>query len=157
MQKRINFFEKAGKAMNVLGGFSTYLPGSLIDQHLRYLVITRVSIINGCSFCLDMHSKDMLEMGETIQRTVLLGAWREATVYTERERAALAWAEAVTEIAGKGVSDEVYAEATTLFTDEELIDLTMAVIAINCYNRLNVAFQTPAGSYVPGQFAKVHA
>ena len=95
-------------------------------------------------------------MGETEQRMLLLGAWREANVYTDKERAALAWSEALTNLSPEGVSDAVYNLALQHFTEEELTYLTSAIITINSYNRLNVAFRTPAGDYVPGQFATAH-
>ncbi|HEY4788895.1 MAG TPA: carboxymuconolactone decarboxylase family protein, partial [Bacteroidales bacterium] len=117
------------------------------------LIDFRVSQINGCAYCLDMHSKDLRAGGETEQRLYMMDAWREAPVYTERERAALAWAEAVTKLTAGHVPDEVYQEAKKQFSDEELIDLTMVVISINSYNRINVAFKTPAGSYRVGEHA----
>ena len=116
----------------------------------------RVSQINGCAFCLDMHSKDLRAAGESEQRLHMMAAWREAPIYTSRERAALAWAEAVTELNGNQVPDDVYNEVAAEFSEQEIIDLTIATIAINSYNRINVAFRTHAGAYQPGQFA-VHA
>src|SRR5688500_11395035 len=100
-----------------------------------------------------MHSKDLRAEGETEQRLYMIAAWQESPVYSDRERAALAWAEAVTNVADGHVPDEVFAIAHKEFSDEELIDLTMAVITINSYNRLNIAFRTPAGDYQPGQYA----
>jgi alkylhydroperoxidase family enzyme len=100
-----------------------------------------------------MHSKDLRAKGETEQRLYMISAWREAPLYSRRERAALAWAEAVTKLENNEVPDEVYEEALQEFSEEELIDLTIAVIAINSYNRINIAFRTPAGDYVPGQHA----
>lgn len=151
MEQRINFFEKGPNAMKTLFGLGAYLAKSPVEQKLLHLLYFRVSQINGCAFCLDMHSKDLRAAGETEQRLYMLDAWREGTVYTDRERAALAFAEGVTKT---HVSDEVYAAATKQFTDEELVDLTMAIITINSYNRINIAFQTPGGSYQPGQFSK---
>ncbi|RFS22712.1 carboxymuconolactone decarboxylase family protein [Chitinophaga silvatica] len=152
MKQRLNFFAIGGpvlKALYTLGN----VAGKAIDQKLLHLIYIRVSQLNGCGFCLDMHTKDLREMGETEQRMLLLGAWREAKVYTNREKAALAWAEALTNLAPDGVSDEVYNTATEHFTPEELVHLSSAVITINGYNRLNVAFRTPAGDYQPGQYA----
>jgi len=100
-----------------------------------------------------MHSKDLREHGETEQRLYMLDAWRESPLYTARERAALAWAEAVTKLEKNNVPDDVYEETLRQFSEEELVDLTMTVIAINSYNRINIAFRTPAGDYVPGQHA----
>ena len=122
-------------------------------QSLRDLIHFRVSQINGCAYCLDMHSKDLREHGETEQRLYMLDAWRESPLYTARERAALAWAEAVTKLEKNNVPDDVYEETLRQFSEEELVDLTMTVIAINSYNRINIAFRTPAGDYVPGQHA----
>jgi alkylhydroperoxidase family enzyme len=102
-----------------------------------------------------MHSKDLLAEGESDQRLYVLDAWREAPFYSERERAALAWAEAVTLVNKSRVPDEIYEEARKQFTEEELIDLTMGVIAINSFNRINVAFRTPAGAYEVGQHAEL--
>lgn len=155
--ERMNFFAKSGNAMRAMNGFPSYLSKSGIDQKLQHLIYIRVSQINGCAFCLDMHTKDLRVMGETEQRMLMLGAWHDATrLYTERERAALAWAEALTKIAGGDVSDKVYAEAASHFSEQELADLTICVIAINSYNRINVAFRTPAGDYQPGQYATAH-
>jgi len=107
----------------------------------------RVSQINGCAYCLDMHSKDLRAAGETEQRLYLLEAWRESPFYTDRERAALAWAEAVTLVTEGHVPDEVFAQARKQFSEEELANLTLAVVAINGWNRLNIAFRTMPGSY----------
>lgn len=153
MEPRINAHEKGQAAYKALFGLSIYLSKSTIGQPLLNLVYFRVSQINGCAFCLDMHSKDLRAEGETEQRLHVLDAWREAPFYTARERAALAWAEALTEIKNKQVPDEIYNQAREQFTEEELIDLTMGVIAINSYNRLNLAFRPQVGGYVPGMYA----
>lgn len=119
------------------------LPAGLVD-----LVHYRVSQMNGCAYCLDMHSKDLRARGETEQRIYMISAWREMPgLYSARERAALAWAEAVTRLTDQEVSDEVYEQAAQEFSEKELTQLTLAVIAINGWNRLNVAFRTPAGNY----------
>ena len=132
-------------------------PDSGLEPKLLELVKLRASQINGCAFCLDMHTKDARAMGETEQRLYLLPAWRETELYTDRERAALAWTEALTEIADERVPDEVYAEVRPHFSDDELAYLTLAVVAINSFNRFNVALRMPAGSYQPGAFAAVAA
>jgi len=112
------------------------------------LVNYRVSQLNGCAFCLDMHSKDLRERGETEQRLYMISAWREMPqLYSERERAALAWAEAVTRLEDQDVADAVYEAASAQFSEAELAQLTLAVVAINGWNRFNVAFRTPAGNY----------
>lgn len=156
MEQRINAFAKGQNAFKSLWSIGSYLAKSPIEQNLLHLIYFRVSQINGCAYCLDMHSKDLRAEGETEQRLYMVAAWREATIYTGRERAALAWAEAVTKLQNNDVPDEVYHEALKHFSEAELIDLTLAVTTINTYNRFNVAFRTPAGSYVPGQF-KVNA
>jgi AhpD family alkylhydroperoxidase len=153
MKQRMNFYEKGFKAMKPLFSMGAYLAKSSVEQSLLDLVAFRASQINGCAYCLDMHSKDLRAHGETEQRLYMLDAWRESPLYTDRERAALAWTEAVTKLEKKNVPDDVYEEALRQFSEEELVDLTMAVIAINSWNRINVAFHTPAGDYVPGQHA----
>lgn len=156
MEQRIKDEGKIKNAKKLLFSFGAYLAKSSIEQKLINLINFRVSQINGCAFCLDMHSKDLRAEGETEQRLYMLDAWREASIYSERERAALAWAEAVTKIKNGNVADEVYEEARSQFSEEELIDLTLATIAINSYNRINIAFKTPSGNYQPGQNG-VHA
>jgi AhpD family alkylhydroperoxidase len=153
MEQRINVFEKGQNAMKAVYGLGIYLAKSPIEQSLLHLIYFRVSQINGCAFCLDMHSKDLLAGGETDQRLFVLDAWREAPFYTDRERAALAWAEAVTKITGGNVPNEVYDEARKQFSEVELIDLTLAVITINSYNRINIAFPPVVGTYKVGAFA----
>ena len=153
MKQRMNFYEKGFKAMKPLFSMGAYLAKSSVEQSLLDLVAFRASQINGCAYCLDMHSKDLRAHGETEQRLYMLDAWRESPLYTDRERAALAWTEAVTKLEKKNVPDDVYEEALRQFSEEELVDLTIAVIAINSWNRINVAIHTPAGDYVPGQHA----
>ena len=155
MKQRINAMEKAQGALSAMFGLGKYLAKSSIEKSLQHLLEYRVSQINGCAYCLDMHSKDLRAAGETEQRLFVLDAWREAPFYTSRERAALAWAEAVTLVTDGHVPDEVYEEARQEFSEQELIDLTMCVVTINSWNRLNIAFRTEAGSYQPGQWASV--
>ena len=122
-----------------------------LEPALIELVLMRVSQINGCAFCLDMHSKDARAAGETEQRLYLLPAWRETELYSERERIALAWAEELTELASPdAVSDALYGQARQQFEEAELVDLTMLVVAINGFNRINVAARTIGGNYTPG-------
>lgn len=153
MTARINAYEKGQGAFKTLFGASAYLNKSSIGKNLIELIDYRVSQINGCAYCLDMHSKDLRHGGETEQRIYLLSAWRETDLYTPREKAALGWAEAVTELKDREVSDEAYEEARKEFSEEELVDLTLAVTMINMWNRFNIAFRTPAGNYQPGQWA----
>jgi AhpD family alkylhydroperoxidase len=152
MEPRISIREKGQKALSALHGLNGYLAKSTIEQSLLNLVYYRVSQINGCAFCLDMHSKDLRAEGETEQRLYVMDAWREAPFYSDRERAALAWAEALTKLTSSLIPDEIYTGAIEQFSEEELIDLTMAVNAINIYNRINIAFGAPVGTYVIGQF-----
>lgn len=149
METRINVFEKGQKALSTLFGVAGYLKKSAIEKKLLELVDFRVSQINGCAYCLDMHSKEARAMGETEQRLYGLSAWREAPYYTPRERAAFEWAEALT---STKVTDEAYAVAKAQFTDEELIDLTLAVTSINTWNRINLAFYNEPGTYKVGMF-----
>jgi len=149
MEQRLNFQLKGQNALKVVFGLGAYLKKSTIDKQLLELVNFRISQINGCAYCLDMHSKDLRAMGETEQRLYGLSAWRETPYYTEQERAALAWAEAVNAC---HVPDEVYNQALVHFSEEELVDLTLAVSTINTWNRFNIAFQTIPGDYRVGQF-----
>lgn len=153
MEQRINVYEKGHNALKSLYSLGAYLAKSPVEHSLRDLINFRVSQINGCAYCLDMHSKDLRATGETEQRLYMMDAWWETSLYTERERAALAWAEAITKVTAGHVRDEVYQEARKQFSEAELIDLTMAVIAINSFNRINIAFRTPAGGYQVGQHA----
>jgi AhpD family alkylhydroperoxidase len=150
MQERINFFEKGHAALKGTFNTGAHLAKSKLGQALIELVNFRISQINGCAYCLDMHAKDLRYMGESEQRLYLLSAWREAPFYSERERAALGWAEAVTKIE---IPDEIYSEACSQFSEEEMIDLTMAVLTINSFNRINIAFRIKAGNYQPGMHA----
>jgi AhpD family alkylhydroperoxidase len=128
---------------------SSGLPGSLLE-----LVRMRASQINGCAYCLDMHSKDARAGGETEQRLYTLDAWRETPFFTDRERAALAWTEAVTLVSQGHVPDEVFVHARQFFTEEELVHLTLAIVAINGWNRLAISFRAVAGEYQPPAVAK---
>lgn len=140
--------------LTAMYGLKGAVQRSGLEASLVHLIKVRVSLINGCGFCIDMHTKDARAAGETEQRLYLLGAWREATVYTERERAALAWADAVTELEHQRVEDAVYDTARAAFSEQELVALTLAVVEINGWNRFAISFQYEAGGYVPGQFAK---
>lgn len=152
MKQRLNLMENVSGAMQAMYGLESYLAKSSLEKNLLHLLKFRVSQINGCAYCLDMHSKDLRAAGETEQRIYLLAAWRESPFYSERERVALEWAECLTTLNENGVSDEVYERAKKQFSETELIDLTLAVVAINGWNRLNIAFRTEPGSYQPGQF-----
>ena len=149
MEQRINIQEKGQNALKALFGIGGYLKKSSLDKNLLELVYFRISQINGCAYCLDMHSKELRAAGETEQRLYGLSAWRETPYYTEREQAALAWAEAVNACE---VPDEVFRQAIASFSEEELIDLTLAISTINTWNRLNISFRTIPGDYKVGQF-----
>jgi AhpD family alkylhydroperoxidase len=153
MEQRINAYEKGQGAFKAMLGISAYLAKSSLEKKLLELIEYRVSQINGCAYCLDMHSKDLRHDGETEQRIYMISAWRETDLFTDRERAALLWAESVTLLNEGHVPDEVYEEVRKQFSEEELIDLTLAVASINSWNRLNIAFRTTAGGYQPGQWA----
>lgn len=142
--------EKGQNAMKAVFGLGAYLKKSPVERELLELINYRISQINGCAYCLDMHAKDARAMGETEQRLYALSVWRETSFYTERERAAFEWAEAVN---AKDVPQEVFERVKAHFTEEEMIDLTLAVGGINIWNRLNIAFHPmKPGSYTVGQF-----
>jgi len=149
MKNRINVFEKGQDAIGTLFGITGYLRKSTIEKQLLELVDFRVSQMNSCAYCLDMHSKEALAAGETEQRLFGLNAWRDAPYYSDRERAALAWAEALTTTK---VTDQAYDDAKSQFADQELIDLTLAVTSINTWNRINLAFPNEVGTYKVGMF-----
>jgi len=149
MENRINVHAKGQHAMKPLYSIGGYLKKSPVENSLLELINFRVSQINGCAYCLDMHAKDARANGETEQRLYGLSAWRETTYYTDRERAGLAWAEAVTKC---DVPDAVYNRVKEYFTEEEMIDLTLSITTINTWNRINLAFPNVAGTYVVGQF-----
>ena len=147
MQPRIKFTSVKPGAYKAMLGLEKYLGQCGLDKKLLDLLRFRVSQINGCAYCLDMHWKELMAAGETEQRLYGLDAWRESPYYTERERAALAWAEAVTLVTEGHVNDSVFEEAHEHFSDEELANLTLAVVAINGWNRLNIALRTEPGTY----------
>jgi AhpD family alkylhydroperoxidase len=148
MQSRASYQKAAPEVFQGMLALAAVVQKTGLAPGLVDLVNLRVSQINGCAYCLDMHSKDLRARGETEQRIYMLSAWREMRdLYNARERAALAWAEAVTRLTDQEVPDEVYEQAAQEFSEKELAQLTLAVVAINGWNRLNVAFRTPAGNY----------
>lgn len=147
MEARMDFKKASPQGARAIAELHKFVHDCGLDQQLLELVKLRASQINGCAHCIDMHTKKLRAGGESEQRLYLLNAWREAPFYSARERAALAWTEAVTLIPQSHVSDEVYAEARSQFSEEELANLTLAIIAINGANRLNIAFRTVPGSY----------
>lgn len=150
MDQRLNFLETTPNVVRAMLGLHKPLSQSGLEKRLLDLVYFRVSQMNGCAFCLDMHSKDLRAEGESEQRLYVLEAWRESPFYSDRERAALAWAEAVTTLNGKDVPDDVYKQARAQFNETEVVNLTLAVVAINGWNRLNIAFRTTPGTYQVG-------
>lgn len=152
MTTRIEFARVDPRIRQLLLAIESHLHGSTLGPGLLLLVKTRASQINGCAHCLDMHTKDARAEGETEQRLYALTAWRDTPFFDERERAALEWTEAVTRIADGHVPDDVYERVRKRFTEEELVDLTLAVANINTWNRLNVAFRTVPGSYRAGLY-----
>ena len=157
MKARIDLMQVNPGVIQAMLGLERQVRKAGLDHALLDLVRMRASQINGCAYCLDMHSKDARANGETEQRLYGLNAWREAPYYTDRERAALDWTEALTLVADTHVPDDVYERVREQFSEDELVHLTLAVVAINGWNRLNVAARTVAGSYVAGSLAKLHA
>ncbi|MGB3706740.1 carboxymuconolactone decarboxylase family protein [Gordonia sp. (in: high G+C Gram-positive bacteria)] len=157
MSARVNFFgnDTAAKLMKYINSAGRVISESSLPAATGELVKIRASQINGCGFCTDMHTKDAAHAGETAQRLNLVAAWREATVFTDAERAALALTEEGTRIADAagGVSDEVWADVVEHFDDDQQIALIGLIALINAYNRMNVIATIPAGSYTPGQFS----
>jgi AhpD family alkylhydroperoxidase len=151
MEPRINYAKVARGAYEAMLGLEKYLNRCGLEESLLNLIKLRASQINGCAYCLDMHWKDLRAASETEQRLYGLDAWEESPYYSERERASLAWTEAVTNIREGHVSDEVYERVRKFFTEKELADLTLAIAAINSWNRLNIAARTVAGTYQPAK------
>ncbi len=152
MAQRLNYAKADPKAFRSMRGLEEYVTSSGLEASLLELVKLRASLINGCAFCIDMHTKDARARGETEQRLYAVSAWRETPFYSERERAALAWTEALTLISANDVSDELYDSVRKHFDEQEILALTMAIVAINGWNRLAISFRTEPGSYQPGAY-----
>jgi AhpD family alkylhydroperoxidase len=148
--------KRAGAALKALSGLRAAVDQSTLEPALQHLIDVRASQINGCAYCLDMHTKEARAAGETEQRLYLLDAWREAPFYTERERAALAWTDAATRIADHGVPDDVYEAARRVFSDDELTALALAVVKIDAWNRIVIPFGADVGSYQPADPRVAH-
>ena len=149
MSQRLDYKSASPAVFNVMRQLEQQVHRSGLEASLLELVKSLASLINGCAWCLDMHTKDARARGEGEQRLYLLPVWREAPCYSDRERAALAWTEAVTRVADtREVPDDVYEEARRHFDEQALVDLTLAIVAINGWNRFNVAFRTTVGDYV---------
>ena len=157
MNARIDLMQVNPGILKAMFGLERQVRQSGFDHRLLDLVRMRASQINGCAYCLDMHSKDARAGGETEQRLYGLDAWRETPYYSDRERAALEWTEALTLVSETRVPDDVYDRVRGQFSEDELAHLSLAVVAINGWNRLNVAVRTVPGNYVAGSLAKVHA
>jgi AhpD family alkylhydroperoxidase len=151
MERRLDYTKYATDALRGLYMIERHLGSSPLGEGLLNLVRMRASQINGCAYCLDMHSKDGLAAGETAQRLIGLDAWREAPYYTPKERAALAWAESLTLVAQTHVPDEVYEEVKKEFSEAEIVDLTYAVVTINAWNRIAIATRMVPGEYQPAK------
>src|SRR5437763_7399195 len=151
MEARFDCTAAAPGTYKAMYGLEQYLHGCGLEESLLHLVRLRASQVNGCAYCLDMHWKDLRAAGEQEQRLYSLDAWRECPYYTERERAALAWTEAVTLVAGGHVPDSVYEEVRPHFDDKELANLTFAVATINAWNRLAIAARVEPGTYQPAK------
>jgi len=141
MQPRLDYTQASPGALKVMLGMEAYLAKCGLERPLIHLIKMRASQINGCAYCLDMHSKDARAAGETEQRLYALDAWRETPFYTARERTALAWTESLTRVAETHVPDDVYREVRAQFSETELVDLTLAVVAINGWNRFAISFR----------------
>ncbi len=149
MEERIHYLKVSSGAYDTLLDLEKYLHECGLEEPLLNLIKLRASQINGCAYCLDMHWKDLRAIGESEQRLYSLDAWKESPYYTDRERAALAWTEAVTRVSETHVPDEVYEEAKKQFSEKELADLTLAVATINMWNRLAIAGRSTPGKYQP--------
>jgi AhpD family alkylhydroperoxidase len=156
MNARLDVQKVSPGAINAMLGLEGYIrKASRLEPSLLDLVRMRASQINGCAYCLDMHSKDARAAGESEQRLYALDAWRETPFFTDRERAALAWTEAVTKVSEGHVPDSVYEEVRKRFSEEELVNLTLVVVSINGWNRLNTSLRTVPGDYQPGMYNRL--
>lgn len=155
MGKRPDYRKVAPEVLAAMRALQESVAAPELGSRLLELVKIRASQINGCAFCLDLHAREARKLGEAEQRIYQLDAWPDSPLYTQRERAALAWTEAVTCIAPETVDDELYTQARGQFTERELVFLTLAIVAINGWNRLNIAFRTPPAGVAPQANARV--
>ena len=149
MQARLDWYKVSGGAYRAMAGLEGFVRDASLDPALLHLIKKRVSQINGCAYCLDMHTKDARAAGETEQRIYALNAWRETPFFTDRERAALEWTETLTRVADTHVPDDVYARVSSVFTEAELVALTFGVVVINSWNRISISFRPTVGTYQP--------
>ncbi len=147
MQQRFDYAKVAPGTYHAMLGLEHYLHGCGLEESLLHLIKLRASQMNGCAYCLDMHWKDLIAIGESDQRLYELNAWEESPFYSDRERAALAWTEAVTLVANNHVPDQLYEEVRQHFNERELADLTLAVATINAWNRLAISARATPGTY----------
>jgi AhpD family alkylhydroperoxidase len=154
MEARVQLTKYSLEALRSLQAVEQHVKKSTLGEGLLHLVKMRASQINGCAYCLDMHSKDARSLGETEQRLYELNAWRETPFYTDRERAALAWTEAVTNVSETHVPDDVFEEVKKQFSEQEIVDLTYAIATINAWNRLAISLRSVPGTYQPQTKAK---
>ena len=151
MKARLNYAAVSPETFTAMRAIQDVVNTSGLEPSLKDLVVLRASQLNNCAFCIDMHTKDARAAGETEERLYMLQAWREVTNYSERERAALAWTEAVTWLHEGHVPDDVYDEVRTQFSEEELVKLTLVIATINMWNRFAISFRMEAGHYKPAQ------
>ena len=149
MEPRIDIANVAPGVYKAMAGLEVYLRHCGLEESLLHLLKLRTSQINGCAFCLDMHWKDLKSIGESEQRLYSLDAWRETPFYSDRERAALAWTEAITKVTEGHVPDEVFEQVRAQFSEKEIADLTLAVVTINAWNRISIATRVVPGTYQP--------
>ena len=154
MEARLDYSEIAPGAMKAMAGLQHYLNTTNLEKTLIELVKLRASQINGCAYCVDMHAKDALALGETYERLYMLVVWHEATCFTARERTALLWTESLTRLPDNDVPDEIYNDVRQQFGEKEIVDLTLAIVLINGWNRFGVSFRDEPGIYQPRQVAQ---
>ncbi len=157
MEPRIDYRKAPAGALQAMYGLEHYVRSCGLEHSLLELIKMRASQMNGCAYCIDMHSKDARAAGETEQRLYALNAWRETPFFTDRERAALEWTEALTLVSANHVPDEVYASVREQFSETEIVNLSMAVVAINGWNRLMISFRAVPGAYEPRAVEQVLA
>ena len=150
---RLNWYKILPESYTAIKGMENYLEKSFLEPKLKELVKIRASQINGCDYCIDLHTKDALAIGESKERIEMVYDWRNSSLYTPTERAALDWCESLTLISETGAPDDVYAEVERLFSPEEIVELTFVIVTINSWNRLTVGFRTEVGNYaLPKRF-----
>ena len=151
MKPRLDYAKAAPGVYDAMDALDQYVSTSTLEEYLLHLVRLRASQINGCAYCIDMHWKDLRALGEGEQFLYSLDAWRECPYYSERERAALAWTEAVTRITDGHVPEPLFQEVCSHFSERELADLTLAIVAVNAWNRLSIAARLVPGTYQPAK------